>query len=86
MHPGAGMTNPVLVHVMRGGIVESRHRGVVCRGGPGRRHRPAVGDIAQPVFPRSAIKSFQALPMVEMAAERFGFTDRDRAGLRVAQR
>jgi L-asparaginase II len=27
------------------------------------------------VFPRSAIKAFQALPMVEMAADRFGFTD-----------
>jgi L-asparaginase II len=71
------MTNPVLVHVMRGGIVESRHRGafavVEASGGIA----VAVGDIAQPVFPRSAIKSLQALPMVELAAERFGFTDRE---------
>jgi L-asparaginase II len=69
------MSNPVLVHVTRGGIVESRHRGsfavVDQGGGPVVR----VGDVTGPVFPRSAIKAFQALPMVEMAADRFGFCD-----------
>ncbi len=36
----------------------------------------ALGDVAQPVFPRSAIKALQALPLVESgAAERFRLTD-----------
>ena len=36
-----------------------------------------VGAIALPVFPRSAIKAFQTLPMVETAADRFGFSDEE---------
>jgi L-asparaginase II len=69
------MSNPVLVQVMRGGIVESRHRGsfaVVDQGGG---LVVGVGETTRPVFPRSAIKAFQALPMVETAGDRFGFTD-----------
>jgi L-asparaginase II len=69
------MSNPVLVHVTRGGIVESRHRGAFAVADAGGNLAAALGDIAGPVFPRSAIKAFQALPMVEMAADRFGFTD-----------
>jgi L-asparaginase II len=68
------MTNSVLVHVMRGGIIESRHRGSFAVVDPSGGSVTAVGEIAAPVFPRSAIKAFQALPMVEMAADRFGFT------------
>jgi L-asparaginase II len=69
------MTNPVLVHVTRGGIVESRHRGAFAVADAGGGLAAALGDIAAPIFPRSAIKAFQALPMVERAADRFGFTD-----------
>jgi L-asparaginase II len=69
------MSNPVLVHVTRGGIVESRHRGAFAVVDAGGNLAVALGDIASPIFPRSAIKAFQALPMVEMAADRFGFTD-----------
>jgi L-asparaginase II len=69
------MTNPVLVHVTRGGIVESRHRGAFAVADAGGGLATALGDIAGPIFPRSAIKAFQALPMVERAADRFGFTD-----------
>lgn len=71
------MTNPVLVQVMRGGIVESRHRGSFAVADPGGGIAAAVGDIAQPVFARSAIKALQALAMVELAAGRFDFTDHD---------
>ena len=50
-----------------------RGRGVRCRwqaAGRDRRHRA-------PVFPRSAVKSIQALPLVESgAADAFGFDDR----------
>lgn len=69
------MSNPILVHVTRGGIVESRHRGAFAVADAGGNLAAALGDIAGPVFPRSAIKAFQALPMVERAADRFGFTD-----------
>ena len=74
------MTNPVLVEVLRGGIVESVHRGaaIVCDA------RGAVvleiGDANQPVFPRSAVKAIQALPLVESgAADKFGFGNRELA-------
>jgi L-asparaginase II len=68
------MTNPVLVEVLRGSRIESEHRGRVAvidaEGNP----VLAWGDIARPVFPRSAIKPLQALPLVESgAADRFGF-------------
>ena len=69
------MSNPVLVHVTRGGIVESRHRGAFAVADAGGGLAVALGDIASPIFPRSAIKAFQALAMVELAADRFGFTE-----------
>ncbi len=67
--------NPVFVEATRGGIVESQHRGafavVTADGAP----VASAGDIDHAVFPRSAIKAFQALPVVESgAADRFGFT------------
>ena len=70
------MTNPVIVETTRGGIVESRHRGAVAVIGPDGTLLKAVGDIDVPIFPRSAIKALQALPMLESgAATAFGFTD-----------
>jgi len=74
------MNNPILVEVWRGPLVESRHRGAVAVVDASGRAACAVGDIAAPVFPRSAIKAFQALPLVESgAAERYGFGDEDLA-------
>lgn len=73
-------TNPVLVEVTRGGIVESRHRGraVIMRSTG--EQLWSVGDTAEPTYPRSAIKAFQALPMVAAgAAEAFGFTEAELA-------
>jgi L-asparaginase II len=72
------MRNPVLVEVTRGGIVESRHAGAYACVGPGGGLLSSAGDIGRPVFPRSAIKAFQCLPVIESgAAERFGFTDEE---------
>ena len=70
------MDDGVLVEVTRGGRVESRHRGMVAvvdaEGGVAFQ----VGDIDAPVFPRSAVKAFQALPLLETgAADRFGLAD-----------
>ena len=68
--------NPVLVEVTRGAQVESRHCGAVAvldaAGGVVFR----AGDIDQPVFPRSAVKAFQALPLIESgAADRWALSD-----------
>jgi L-asparaginase II len=72
--------NPVLVELTRRPRVESFHRGAVAvaraDGGP----VLALGDVARPIFPRSAIKLFQAVPLVEQgAADAFAFTGRELA-------
>jgi len=72
--------NPVLVEILRRPLVESRHRGAVAVADASGKVVFAVGDIAVPVFPRSAIKALQALPLVESgAADRFGFSDEELA-------
>lgn len=74
------MTNPILVEVIRGAVVESRHRGAVAVADAAGRTVFSLGDIAVPVFPRSAIKALQALPLVEEgAADRYGFGDEELA-------
>ncbi len=68
------MTNPVLVEVTRGGMVESRHRGAIAVVDAHGRRRFAIGDVEAATFPRSAVKLLQALPLVESgAADHFGF-------------
>jgi L-asparaginase II len=70
------MTNPVLVEVTRGGIVESIHRGAVAVVDADGDLVLEIGDTARPIFPRSAIKGLQAIPLIESgAAERFGLTN-----------
>lgn len=70
------MTNPVLVEVTRGSMVESRHRGAVCVFDGDGTSVLSLGDCDKPVFPRSAIKAIQALPLIESgAAEAYGFGD-----------
>ena len=74
------MSNPVLVEVTRGPLLESRHRGAVAVSDANGRSVLAVGDVSAPVFPRSAIKALQALPLVEQgAADRYGFGDEELA-------
>jgi L-asparaginase II len=74
------VSNPVLVEVTRGSAVESRHRGAAvvadARGGV----LLALGDVEAPVFPRSAVKALQALPLIESgAADRYGLSDAELA-------
>ena len=64
------MTNPVLVEVTRGGLVESRHRGAITVVDADGASMLAIGDVARPVFPRSAVKPLQALPLVEFGRRR----------------
>jgi L-asparaginase II len=70
------MPNPVLVEVTRGELVESVHRAAIAVVDASGSIVASWGDIEQPVFPRSAIKMIQALPLLESgAADAFGLTD-----------
>ena len=74
------MTNPVLVEVTRGLLVESRHRGAVAVVDAAGASLLALGDVSRPVFPRSAVKALQAVPMVVSgAADRYGFGEEELA-------
>jgi L-asparaginase II len=76
----AAMTNPVLIEVTRGPVVESRHRGAIAILDGDGRLVAGLGDIDRPSFPRSAVKPLQALPLIESgAADRFGFGDAELA-------
>jgi L-asparaginase II len=74
------MSNPVLVEVTRGNRVESRHRGMaVVVDGDGKVVFSA-GDVDAGVFPRSACKAMQALPLIESgAADAYGLDNRQLA-------
>ena len=74
------MANPVLVEVLRRGQVESRHAGAVAVVDETGKAVLALGDVEQPVFPRSAVKAIQALPLLESgAADHYGFGDSELA-------
>ncbi|CAN7207185.1 asparaginase [Rhizobium rhizogenes] len=74
------MSNPVCVEVTRGNLVESRHRGSVAVVDGDGKLVFSLGDIERGVFPRSACKAMQALPLVESgAADAYGFGDKELA-------
>lgn len=74
------MANPVLVEVTRGSVVESWHRGAVSVFDADGKAVWEIGDTERPVFPRSAVKAIQALPLVESgAADAYDFGDRELA-------
>ncbi len=65
-------TNPVLIEVTRGPAVESSHRGAFVVLDASGKTVCAVGDTQMPIYPRSAAKPLQALPLIETgAADRF---------------
>ena len=68
------MANPILIELTRGPLVESWHRGAVAVSAPSGALALQLGDIDRPVYPRSAVKALQALPLIESgAADHFGF-------------
>ena len=70
------MSDPILVEITRGGVVESFHHGALAVLDADGKVVLSLGDIDRPIFPRSAVKGFQALPLIETgAAEKFGLTD-----------
>ena len=62
------MDNPAVVEVCRGSSVESVHRGAGAVVDADGRIVFAFGDVERPVFPRSAVKALQALPLIESGA------------------
>lgn len=73
---GVADTNPVLIEVVRGPLVESRHRASVVAVDSAGHVLFARGNIDQIILPRSSLKPFQAVSMVESGAmAAFGLTD-----------
>ena len=76
----AGLSNPVLVEATRGSIVESRHRGAIAVARADGELLLALGNVTRHVYPRSAVKLLQAVPLVESAAaDALGLEDEELA-------
>jgi L-asparaginase II len=74
------VSEPIVVEVTRGPIVESVHRGAAIVVDADGRTVFACGDVDRPVYPRSAIKALQALALVESGiADRLGLSDQELA-------
>lgn len=72
------MDNPFLVEVTRGLLVESRHRGSVSVVDADGATVLSIGDVDRRVFPRSAVKALQALPLLERGiADKYDLTDEE---------
>jgi L-asparaginase II len=72
--------NPILVDAIRGHAIESTHCGAVAVLDADGAVVAALGDIDRPIFPRSAVKVLQALPLVASgAADRLDLTDAELA-------
>ena len=70
--------NPILAEALRGGLVESFHRGALAIVDADGTVHTALGDIDRPIFPRSAVKVLQALPLVASgAAQALGLSDEE---------
>ena len=64
---------PVLVEVVRGDMVESRHRGAVAIVDAAGKIVRSLGDVDRLIYARSALKPIQALPLIETgSADGFG--------------
>jgi len=72
--------NPILAEMVRGNWVENRYRGAFAVVDADGRIIASSGDISRPIFPRSAVKSMQALAMVTAdSIGRFSLSDEDLA-------
>ena len=72
------MANPVLAEALRSGRVENKHRGSFCVTDSAGRVIVSAGDVESPVYPRSAVKSLQALALFASGAvEKFSLSDEE---------
>ncbi|MCI0490919.1 MAG: asparaginase [Blastocatellia bacterium] len=71
---------PILAEVLRGPIIEARHRGVIVALEPDGRVIARLGDEGLITATRSTIKPVQAIPLITSgAADRFNITSRELA-------
>jgi L-asparaginase II len=72
--------NPIIAEILRGTLVESRHRGAFAVCDATGKLVSSMGDVDAAFYPRSAIKAFQALPLLQSgAADRFEVTPEELA-------
>jgi L-asparaginase II len=63
------VTAPVLVELVRSGVVESTHTGLVVALRPDGTAALSLGDVDAPIFPRSSNKPLQAVGMLDAGWE-----------------
>lgn len=66
--PASTRQAPILVELWRGDMVECRHRGSVAVVDARGQILETHGEVDRPVYPRSAMKPLQALPLIECGA------------------
>lgn len=72
------MANPILVISTRAELTESFYRGAYCVVNEQNEIIDQAGDIYTPIFPRSALKLFQVLPLLAAGGKNyFNFTDEE---------
>ena len=72
--------NPILVDVYRKDIIESCHRGSVLVVNHKGETVFSLGDVERHIYPRSSLKLFQAIPLVETGAvDHYGLSDAELA-------
>jgi L-asparaginase II len=72
------IANPVLAEILRGSTIESQHRGAFAIVDAQGHVLQSAGDMLKPIFPRSAVKAFQCVPVISSgAADRFGLTEEE---------
>lgn len=78
------MTNPVLVQVTRGPVIENRHRAAAAICTSTGAVVEVWGDVDAAILPRSAIKILQALPLLESGAAEAAWLDPEHLALACA--
>ncbi len=74
------MANPVFIELVRGPVIESRHRAAIAVSDASGKIVHSWGDISQVILPRSGMKPLQAISMVESGAlDAFGLGDAELA-------
>ncbi|GHA29626.1 asparaginase [Devosia pacifica] len=76
--------NPVLAEASRGNSVENRHRGAAAIVDASGTIIASIGDLNRPIFPRSAVKSMQALAIFTSGAWDQGLLDQRELALACA--
>ena len=78
--PAVTTAHPDLVHALRGDTIESFHCGSLAIVDAEGALVQSLGDVDRPIFPRSACKVLQALPLVASgAADALGLSDEELA-------